>query len=291
MTNADVTRLFFPDNERPSGVCFLHQTSVKEMFPRHTHDFYEFFYVLQGKAIHHINGCQMLLSQGTLVLIRPQDIHYYSFFNQHDMETISIGVDCSLVEATCSFMGLAIQRFAQPDLPLQIVCSGGNYWMIADKLLCLEKKVRGQERRQYFLSLLPELLYQMQFSHQPQAKLIPPWLSRLASEMNERENFIEGLPRMIQLSGVSQEHLNRAFKKYFELTPTAFINMKRVDYGAALLLEGKTSILDICYLCGFNNLSYFYRVFEGIYHCTPRQFIQERSDTGNQYRTKKANIL
>ncbi len=275
MTNADVTRLFFPDDEQPSGGSFLHQTSVRDMFPRHTHNFFEFFYVLHGKAIHHINGRQILLSQGTLVFIRPQDTHYYSFFNHYDMETISIGIDCSLIEATCSFVGLDLQRFIQPDLPLQIVCSGSSYWKMAEKLFSIEKKPKGQERRQYLLSMLPDLLYQMQFTDQSQAKLIPPWLSRLAEEMNKKDNFTEGLPRMIQLSGVSQAYLNRAFKKYFELTPTAFINMKRIDYAATLLLEGKADILDICYLCGFNNISYFYRVFEKIHHCTPRQFVQE----------------
>lgn len=63
--------LSLPENDKLSGVGFLHQVSVKETFQCHTHDFYEFFYVLKGKAIHDINGQKIALSQGTLVFIRP----------------------------------------------------------------------------------------------------------------------------------------------------------------------------------------------------------------------------
>ena len=157
---------------------------------------------------------------------------------------------------------------------------------MAEKLLLIDKKSSGQERRQYFLSILPELLYQMKFGREQQDKIIPPWLSSLVEEMSKTENFVEGLPKMIDLSGVSQEHLNRSFKKYLEMTPTAFINMKRIDYSAALLSEGNDNILDICYLCGFQNVSYFYQIFKETYHCTPKQFVKERKSIQNQYSGK-----
>ncbi|MBD5512325.1 MAG: AraC family transcriptional regulator [Lachnospiraceae bacterium] len=278
--------LSLPENDKLSGVGFLHQVSVKETFPCHTHDFFEFFYVLKGKAIHDINGQKMVLSQGTLVFIRPADVHHYSFINNYDMEMISIGVECGLVQSACNFLGMDIQEFLKPCLPSQIIYTGGSHWDMAEKLLVIDKKSSGQERRQYFLSILPELLYQMKFGREQQDKIIPPWLSSLVEEMSKTENFVEGLPKMIDLSGVSQEHLNRSFKKYLEMTPTAFINMKRIDYSAALLSEGNDNILDICYLCGFQNVSYFYQIFKETYHCTPKQFAKERKSIQNQYSGK-----
>lgn len=278
--------LSLPEYDMLSGVGFLHQVSVKETFPCHTHDFFEFFYVLKGKAIHDINGQKMVLAQGTIVFIRPADVHHYSFINNYDMEMISIGVECGLVQSACNFLGMDIQEFLKPYLPSQIIYAGGSHWDMAEKLLLIDKKSRGQERRQYFLSILPELLYQMKFGREQQDKIIPPWLSSLVEEMSKSENFVEGLPKMIDLSGVSQEHLNRSFKKYLEMTPTAFINMKRIDYSAALLSEGNENILDICYLCGFHNVSYFYQIFKETYHCTPKQFVKERKSMRNQYSGK-----
>lgn len=278
--------LSLPEDDRLSGVVFLHQVSVKETFPCHTHNFFEFFYVLTGKAIHDINGQKMALSQGTLVFIRPADVHHSSFINNYDMEMISIGVERDLVQSACNFLGMDIQEFVKPCLPSQMIYAGGRHWDMAEKLLLINQKTKGQDRGQYFLSILPELLYQVKFGREQQDKVIPPWLSNLVEEMSRTENFVEGLPRMINLSGVSQEHLNRSFKKYFELTPTAFINMKRIDYSAELLLEGKESILDICYLCGFQNVSYFYQVFKETYHCSPKQFVKERTGARCQYSGK-----
>lgn len=268
--------LSLPDNDILSGVGFLHQESVKEMFPCHTHDFFEFFYVLRGKAIHEINGQKVMVSQGTLVFIRPMDMHYYSFINDYDMEMISVGVECGMVQSACCFLGMDLQEFMKSDLPPYIVCRGSSHWDITEKLLLIGKKEKGQERRQYFLSILPELLYRMKNDNEGQEKVIPPWLSSLVEEMSKPENFIAGLPKMIDLSGVSQEYLNRVFKNYLELTPTAFINMKRINYSAELLLEGNQSILDICYLCGFNHVGYFYQIFNQVYHCTPKQFMKEK---------------
>ena len=145
---------------------------------------------------------------------------------------------------------------------------------MSKKLLHIGKTAIGQDRRQYFLSVLPELLYQVYHAPTDNMFLFPSWLSLLVEQMEKPSNFVKGLPRMLHLSGVSQEHLNRTFKKYFGLTPTAYINMKRVNYCAELLSEKQADILDACYKSGFNNVGYFYQVFRSVYHCTPKQFMK-----------------
>lgn len=106
-------------------------------------------------------------------------------------------------------------------------------------------------------------------------ELFPKWLLELDQEMNKRENYIVGLPRMIEISMYSQEHLNRTFKRYLKTTPTEYINTKRLGYASELLIEQKYAIADICYMVGFNNLSHFYSVFKKEYKCTPNQFVKK----------------
>lgn len=268
-----------PEEEKISGIGFVHQMSVRETFQLHTHSFFEFFYVLKGKATHDINGQTMLLNQGTLVFIRPRDVHQYSFINDYDMELLSIGIDSTLITQACDYLGISVDELKKPELPLQVVFEGRAHWDMVDKLFAIKKKECGEDRRTYFKSILPDLLYRILYTEERQEKTLPVWLSRLVKEMSQPQNYLEGLTRMLQLSEVSQEHLNREFRRYFEMTPTEFINMKRVNHGAALLLEKKNNILDVCYSCGFNNLSYFYKVFEKIYHCTPKQFLNEHSSS------------
>ena len=104
---------------------------------------------------------------------------------------------------------------------------------------------------------------------------MPKWFSDLIAEMNLKENFILGLPKMIELAHISQEHLNRIFRKYLNMTPTEFINKKRIDYSIELMLNNHENITEISYMCGFNNLSHFYHIFKKQFHCSPKQFIKK----------------
>ncbi|MBQ8554913.1 MAG: AraC family transcriptional regulator [Clostridia bacterium] len=278
----EIIHLTLPEDELRSSVGFLHQMSVQDTYPLHTHDFYEFFYVLGGRAIHDINGEKQLLTQGTLVFIRPEDVHRYHFISNHDMELLSCGVTRELVEKACGYMNLSEDAFLNLPAPPQIVYPDSTHWYMSQRLLAIGKHAPGDARRQYFLSILPDLLQQMLSAPESAKGQLPPWVSRLVLKMSKPENFIEGLSRMVALSGVSQEHLNRAFKRYLGITPTAFINMKRINYAAELLRQGKP-LLEACMSSGFNHVSYFYQVFEKTYHCTPKQFSKAQQSGGDQH--------
>lgn len=271
----EIHQLTMPARELESGVGFVHQRSVRETYPKHTHTFFEFFYILKGKAIHHINGQQLVLDEGTLVFIRPKDIHQYAFFNQFDMELVSLGVPPAQVEEICALLKLDMKIFTSPELPPQLSLIGDAHWQVSRQLLQVGKMPEGLERWRYFRSLLPGLLYQIAYVKN-QTTPIPAWLAHLVDLMSLPEHFVQGLPHMVQLSRVTQEHLNRSCRKYLGLSPTAFINLRRIHYSAELLESG-SDILDACYQSGFNHVSYFYRVFQNILHCTPGEFISKRN--------------
>ena len=133
MDELGIERVFMTDIEKLSGVGFVHQMSVSETYKYHTHSFFEFFYVLKGRAIHHINGQKLSLSQGTLVFIRPDDAHQYSFINNFDMELLSLGVCSEHIEAACSYLGIPVAALSSPFMPLQVIFTGSDDWVIARK--------------------------------------------------------------------------------------------------------------------------------------------------------------
>jgi AraC-like DNA-binding protein len=61
------------------------------------------------------------------------------------------------------------------------------------------------------------------------------------------------------------------FKKNLNQTFTDFTNEYRINQACKMLLEGQ-EIVDICFGCGFNNVSYFGRVFKQIKGTNPSQF-------------------
>jgi AraC-like DNA-binding protein len=61
------------------------------------------------------------------------------------------------------------------------------------------------------------------------------------------------------------------FKKNLNQTFTDFTNEYRINQACKMLLEGQ-EIVDICFGCGFNNVSYFGRVFKQFKDTNPSQF-------------------
>ena len=53
------------------------------------------------------------------------------------------------------------------------------------------------------------------------------------------------------------------------MTPVEYINMCRVTKAKALLVESSCSIDEIVKRCGFNNNSYFFRIFKKYVGATP----------------------
>ncbi|MDO5559083.1 MAG: substrate-binding domain-containing protein [Oscillospiraceae bacterium] len=108
---------------------------------------------------------------------------------------------------------------------------------------------------------------------------IPVWMRDVMREMDKPENFIEGLPRLLELSHMSQEHITREFRRYTGLSPTQHINSLRLSYAAGLLDAAKEPITQICYMSGFNNLGYFYKRFREKYGCSPGRYLSLHKNT------------
>lgn len=258
------------------GPRALYQTSVADTFPDHYHDFYEVFLVTYGKAVHSINNSQQLLSQGSLVFIRPNDVHSYAAINYFDFKIINIGYYISEIAPVLSYLGISPSVIDSPLLPIHLKIEGKQFDHLRDMLLELASLYPSQKCRPLFRSFASELYYPLlgaetEFVH-TRTQLIPDWLYKLDIEMSKRHNYIQGLQRLMELCNYSQTHVIRSFQKYYKMSPTEYINSKRMVYACELILSNKYSITEICYQCGFNNLSHFYNVFHSIYHCTPKDF-------------------
>ena len=273
-------KISLPQENTADGVSFLRQKSVRETYRLHTHDFYEFFYIVRGKAIHEINGENQILSEGDFVLIRPWDAHKYSFLDNFDLEMISVGFSCENFDSALNMLETEANVFTEPAMPPVINLYGYNLTDIYRKLCRIERTPIGAERRIYFKSILPYLLYRfISYGEEQPRTAVPAWFAEVINEMSKRENYIAGLPKLLEIAHSSQEHITREFRRHIDVTPTEFINIKRLNFAAELIAEGKTEITDICFACGFNNLSHFYHCFKKRYGCTPKQFANEQADS------------
>ena len=72
--------------------------------------------------------------------------------------------------------------------------------------------------------------------------------------------------------GFSESHFMKFFKQHLHTTFTSYLNGYRLTIAARLLLTEDDSILSISERTGFNNLSYFNRLFKKEYQMSPRAY-------------------
>lgn len=79
------------------------------------------------------------------------------------------------------------------------------------------------------------------------------------------------------VANVSPNSFCRYFKTRTNKTYWQFLLEVRIGYACKLLIENKMNISQICYSCGFNNLSNFNRQFKRITNRTPSKYLKEHA--------------
>ena len=77
---------------------------------------------------------------------------------------------------------------------------------------------------------------------------------------------------MADLVGMSPVSFSRFFRQRTGRTLSEYIVEIRLGYAARMLVDSTKNISEICYECGFNNLSNFNRTFKARRNYTPREF-------------------
>ena len=241
----NIPTLTLTKEQKEWGTGIIKQFSTQETYPLHNHDFYEIFFITHGKGLHCINGKEQLLSNGSIVYIRPDDTHSFKAFNYFDFTMFSLGFVHNELMSTLSHLEIPLSKINEPALPIHLVAEGNIKTYLEQQLSMLLASKVGMNRKRLFRVILPQLLYLLTNLDKQltDEDIIPKWLTILDDQMSVPQNYIEGLPKMLELCHYSQEYMNRTFKKYFKITPTEYINTKRMIYATELLLSRKYEII------------------------------------------------
>lgn len=250
-----------------------------DIFNPHSHTFYEIFITISGTVTHLINGITQRLPEGTLVFIRPNDVHGYLYNTPESMDTAYVNLTFTYETAEQLFAYLSetfpSQKLLSCDMPPTIILNKIEKKRLLN-LVSELNSVNWQDKNALKLrmrSLLCDIFVRF-FSNAPEHDQgdVPIWFSQLLSDMEHPDNFLNGTERMIELSQRTREHLSRCIKKYLGMSATEYINELKINYASNLLLHTNTPILSICFDCGFQNPSYFNKKFKKKYGISPREF-------------------
>ena len=241
----------------------------------HTHNFYEFFLIVEGAAYHCVNGQKETVSEGALVFMRPHDIHYYEQLPDTDCRLINLSFYEHTLTDLFAYLGAGFPKesFLGSSDPVTVQLSRQEKLLLQERL---ERLIRipHQEKQRFrteLRSVLAEVYSRFLMpSVVPEQDTKPKWFANLCLEMKKPERFLDGIPVMMQLSGKSHAHLCRVFKKWENQTPQAYLNRAKLQYAENLLLHSDRSVLDIALEAGFGNLGHFYKSFKALFGNTPQ---------------------
>ena len=103
---------------------------------------------------------------------------------------------------------------------------------------------------------------------------LPPWASTILQylEMHFADSIT--LAQLADLVHFSEDHCDRKFKQVFGMPPIEYLTQIRMRMATFLLLDNNLSITDIAQRTGYDNYSYFSRVFKRHHGISPREMRQ-----------------
>lgn len=283
---SEYTRLSAARNVDSEAECFYHiaryTKSSDETVNAHCHEYYEIFLTVEGTTTHFVNGTTQKLTEGSLVFIRPDDVHGFTH-DSKDSETSShINLTFTTVTAKLLFEYLSdsfpSKALLEAKMPPTVYLAESEKGRLVKQIeeLNLNRWSDKNALKIRMRAILADI-FTRYFNSEPKnhGDDTPIWLLRLMTEMEYPENFKLGLEQMTRLSGKSREHLSRSLKKHRGVTVSEYVNGLRVNYASNLLISTNIPIIDICFDAGFGSLSYFYRVFSDIHGVTPKDFREQ----------------
>lgn len=245
----------------------------------HYHDMYEINLVLSGQENIYFSNRKTVIKEKELCIFRPYEIHKRSLNPEIKTSQICLAIKKECFEHAIYFLGSSIDTSTIFDITVPFIkrLHSADMKIIYEHINNLYDpsvptgQVNEVSESELKMILINILIICLKINER-QNFTVPIWLQQLNSDMSELKNCAEGIKAMSRLSGKSASTISHAFKQYYNMTPSKFVNDKRLQNAARLLLTTDAEIVDIAFECGFGSLSYFYKQFNEAYDSSPLQF-------------------
>lgn len=256
-------------------------TPKTQGFKMHLHNYYEFLYFISGDATYIIEDSEYQAHAGDLFITRPKELHSIVFYsNSHEYYRKFIQISPSFL----SDSELELLHFINTR-------PNGQYNKISAELA----KKYGLDRyfeqiEPYIINRVPESdlmvkSYIIQFlvsvnnvfksdestmsfrdSRNPKIEVIVKYINE---HLNENI-LLDTLANMVY---ISKYHMCHIFKKEMGQSIKEYINVRRITKAKTLISNG-ADFTSVCFQCGFNDYSSFYKTFKKLTGMSPREFLK-----------------
>ena len=251
-------------------------------FPRHTHDYVEIVYMCRGQTTHLAGGRQYVLHAGELLMLGQHATH----------EILPAGVEDIAVNFIVrpDFLGGILNFLGKEETPLRrfvLDCLMGGtredplYFRVADVLPVqnlvenlLWTLISDPPNKQGIHQMTMGLLFAELLGHTETLSLPSPEQETTVRVLRYiEENYRCG--SLTEIAGrlhAELTALSRLIKRETGKTYTELTQEKRLAQAAWLLKNTGKTVDEIASLVGYENTSYFHRLFAQRFSVSPRQY-------------------
>ena len=266
-------------------VLYIADRRKKEFtYPIHQHPVYELNFVERASGVRRIVGdSNEVIGEYDLVLITSPDLEHVWEQNtcvSEDIREITIQFDIDFSANSLfdrnpfnSMKRMMVEAQKGLCFPLDAIMK------VYRELDTLSSIKDGFYAFMQFLSILYELSKcegARALSSTSFAKIEVPSDSRRVQRV---KTFIDAhyreeirLAQLSDIAGMSDSSFSRFFKLHTGRNLSDYIIDLRLGYACRQLVDSTNSVAEICYACGFNNLSNFNRIFKKRKGCSPSEF-------------------
>lgn len=136
----------------------------------------------------------------------------------------------------------------------------------------LKNKARELYARVESRGIIYQLLAQFLQGATPKQYVADERIIKILEYIRTHLDTSPDLDALAAFSCLSKDHLIRIFKREMKMTPAAYINKKRMEKAQLRLVTETTPIKEIAYQLGFEDRTYFNRVFKRMTGQTPLDY-------------------
>ena len=256
----------------------VHHTELSDglyLYP-HVHNEFEITCITKGHGIFYINNREYPIKEGDILFVPSDNIHLANKILNTPSSFFSIvfSPDCFCA----STQSHIYTKYIAPVMDGRVLfvphLDNSVSWYNTAWELVKEIEATAAEADNELLcqsSLMK--LWHLFFSHSTEGNASPNIDSlRLKTAIDYMHtHFAEQITvhDLAKLSHMSEGHFSRTFKVYMKISPVNYLIQLRIDKSINLLQKSDLSIGEIALNCGFNDFSYFCKIFRKKMNCSP----------------------
>ena len=237
------------------------ETKTVFSYPIHTHTYCELTLYSPFDGNISVNNQDISPDTVTAILVNPFDFHKIDVKNDCGAKYIKISFD-----EGCLAKGNVLETSFRLD---GINPNGFLASLFAEAYAHRDEKV-------YFKSLINAIVCRISTDGEKISSASVTGGYKAASEAVKmiNENFCSciTLQSVAKSLYITPQYLSQVFKSETGMGFAEYVVRMRLGKAAALLAETSDSVTDICFLCGYKNLSHFLRSFKREYGLSPNTY-------------------